>query len=472
VKGLASFERDLSTSVITDKDALVKFFDTYWDQIKNFHVKVTYSNLVDDETWSRILCRPARFLCSFNLQLQYYDDDNPSAIHQLFPSPDATPFSNVAPALHRFYHDPMTSISALRVPWLSQLRVLELNFTWTQRPRATTIQVLDLLENLHVLEVLKISAGYFSLSSSTDKPLHPIKLPRLHRLGIDCTSLDDCIYFLDHITPHQKCTLSLYSKGLIHFQLFEPPDEKSGEKVASLAEHFSMYAKCLDWHNTQVLSLGVSSNSLEFTTYGESWKDNSSFLDASDNFFIKLKVEIANSGSRDGVDFLPFLCSIPSSLLGFVKVFDLDFPHDNCFTHAPRPEFHDFLASFLSVETLIASNHTLSLLLKCFSTSAICFPSLHTLQMRQLENHRVPTIHDSIMDFLRRRREGARVIEVLDLTLAHDAYEHEFGFLEEMTGLKVRWGFLDEPVHEYVCGTGSPEVLDLAKCFYEGGRDI
>ena len=193
-----------------------------------------------------------------SLQLQYGDN----AIHQLFPSShnlNVTPFSNVAPALRRFYHDPTTSISALRTPWLSQLHVLELNFTSTQS--ATTIQVLDLLENLHILEVLKISTEYSSLSSSTGKCLRPIELPQLHLLGIECTDLDHCIYFLEHIIPQQKCTLSLYSKCLM---LSDIPDEKYAEEVASLAEHFSMYAKALDWHDARVLSLRVSSYLFEF----------------------------------------------------------------------------------------------------------------------------------------------------------------------------------------------------------------
>ena len=460
VKGLCSFQRDApETSIFTDKDALIKFFDTYWDQIKNLHVEVTYAHLVDDETWLRILRLPARFLCSFNLQLHYYDE----VTHQLFPSshnPDATLFSSVAPALRRFYHDPTISILALRPPWLSQLRVLELNFTQTQTPPTTIIQVLDLLENLHILEVLKISMGHSSPEPHTDKRLRPIEFPRLHRLSLKCTNLHDCIYFLEHITPRKGCSISLYSLGSM---FFEPTDEKCAEKVASLAEHFSIYAKGLDWHDAQVLSLRVSTHSFEFTTYSKSWKDNSDFLDSSDNFYIKLKVEIYNSGLRQGVDFLPFLCSIPSSLFDFIKLFDLDFPDDNCFTRAPRPQFHDFLASLLSVGTLIASNHTVFRLLQCSSKFTACFPSLHTLHMRHLENYGVSTFQNNIMDFLRWRTECARGIEVLDFTLSYDAYEHEFGFLEEMTGLKVRWGlqYLDEAVHEYVCGTGSPETLDL-----------
>ena len=42
--------------------ALVNFFDTYWDQIENLRVEVTYAHLVDDETWLRILCPPRDFL--------------------------------------------------------------------------------------------------------------------------------------------------------------------------------------------------------------------------------------------------------------------------------------------------------------------------------------------------------------------------------------------------------------------------
>jgi hypothetical protein len=75
--------------------------------------------------------------------------------------------------------------------------------------------VLDLLGNLHILEVLKISTGDSSLEPRPDKRLRPIELPRLHRLGLNCTELDDCIYFLEHIIPQQKCTLSLYSQKVV-----------------------------------------------------------------------------------------------------------------------------------------------------------------------------------------------------------------------------------------------------------------
>jgi hypothetical protein len=67
-----------------------------------------------------------------------------------------------------------------------------------------------------------------------------------------------------------------------------------------------------------------------------------------------------------------------------------------------------------------------------------------------------------IKDFLQWRKETDRAIEILDLTIAFDAFDHidEFGFLEEMTGLTVRWKYRDE-IHEYVCGTGSSQaVLD------------
>ena len=166
-------------------------------------------------------------------------------------NPDATPLPSVAPALRNFYHDLMISVSALRVgaPWLSQLRILELKFTPTQRPRATTIRVLYLLGNLHILEVLKISAERSSFSLSTNKRLRPIELPRLHRLGLDCEELDDYVYFLEHIIPRQKCTLSLYST-----RFFGPADEKYADKFASLAEHFSADAQALGWNGAQVLS--------------------------------------------------------------------------------------------------------------------------------------------------------------------------------------------------------------------------
>ena len=94
--------------------------------------------------------------------------------------------------------------------------------------------------------------------------------------------------------------------------------------------------------------------------------------------------------------------------------------------------FHDFLASLLSVNTLIASNNTIVHLLQYSRNSTAIFPSLHTLRMRQLEIQGVCTPHD-IKYFLQWRIETSRAIEILDLSLAHDAYEHEFGFLEEMT---------------------------------------
>jgi len=458
VKGVCSFAPEF-----TDTDALIKFFDTYWDQIKNLHVEVTYADQVDGEIWLKILCRPARFLCSLNLQFQQFPPPFPG-----FHNPGATWFPDIAPAspaLRRFYHHPMTYISSLRTPWLSQLRVLELKFMSTRRPRATTIWVLDSLENLHILEVLKISMRCPSPEPRPNKRLRSIKLPRLHRLSFDCEELDDSIYFLEHIIPQQKCALSLYSDR----SFADEPPQKYLDKFASLAEHFSVYAQALSWDDAQVLSLTLSSHSFAITIYGESWKDNSDFLHSSDNSHLKLKITPTNhTWPGDIVDFLPFLRSIPSSLLGVIKVFDLDIRHNNCFTPAPRPIFHDFLASLRSVESLIAANnYTIFSLLESASKSSAFFPSLHTLKMRQLKIYKVPAIH-TIMDFLRWRIKAGHAIEVLDLTLAQDAHMHQFMSLEEMTGLKVGWRFQGEPVHEYICGTGSPEKLDLQDKSDEG----
>jgi hypothetical protein len=71
VKGLCSFERDASACIHEIRTPSSSFSTPTWDQIKNLHVEVTYADQVDDETWLRILCRPAKFLCSFNLQFQY-----------------------------------------------------------------------------------------------------------------------------------------------------------------------------------------------------------------------------------------------------------------------------------------------------------------------------------------------------------------------------------------------------------------
>ncbi|KIM42135.1 hypothetical protein M413DRAFT_444602 [Hebeloma cylindrosporum] len=453
-RALLSVKGWVSWNALTDKDALINFFDTCWDRMKHFHVEVAYAALVGDETWLRILSRPATFLRSFKFQLQYYDSNE---VHQLFPSshnPEATPFSNVAPALRQFYQDPTTSISVLlRAPWLARLRVLELNFTSPQRPYATTIQVLDMLENLHLLEALSISARYLSQSSSTDSRPRQIKLPRLHHLGVAGRGLDNCIYFLDHITPQRKCTLSLHSETN---PSLGPADEIGyGEKVDSLAKHFSVYAKALDWHNAQALTLSLSNQSVYATIHGKSCNVNSRFLDPPDNFHMKFRVEqILDSKSRD---FLPFLRSIPSSILGILKVLDL-----HGLISSPHPQLHDFLTSLLSVETLITSNYAISRLLESSRNYSACFPSLNTLKLREFDNNRygVSTNQDTVMDFLQWRTEGGRAIEILDLTLFPDACDQDFGFLEKVTGLRVRWRSRDGPVHEYVCGSGSPEMLD------------
>jgi hypothetical protein len=75
----------------------------------------------------------------------------------------------------------------------------------------TVTQVLDFLGDLHVLEVLNISAWRWGLSASCDNRLRPVQLPRLLRLGLGLkiTTFEDCIYFLGHIIPRQGCSLSL-----------------------------------------------------------------------------------------------------------------------------------------------------------------------------------------------------------------------------------------------------------------------
>ena len=138
-----------------------------------------------------------------------------------------------------------------------------------------------------------------------------------------------------------------------------PRDESYLSKLALLAEHFSVYAQALSCHDAQVLSLRLSSHSFGLAIYGKSWKDNSDFLHSSDNVHLKLDITPTYhvSGPGNIVDFFPFLRSVPSSVLGVLKVFDLDIRHNNCFTPALRPEFHNFLTSLLSVESLIAANN-------------------------------------------------------------------------------------------------------------------
>jgi len=61
------------------------------------------------------------------------------------------------------------------------------------------------------------------------------------------------------MTASTSSSTSFLSKNahylFIHsIRLFGPPNDKYGNRLASLAEHFSVYAQVLGWHDAQVLS--------------------------------------------------------------------------------------------------------------------------------------------------------------------------------------------------------------------------
>ncbi|KAF4611989.1 hypothetical protein D9613_004446 [Agrocybe pediades] len=100
--------------------------------------------------------------------------------------------------------------------------------------------------------------------------------------------------------------------------------------------------------------------------------------------------------------------------------------------------------------------------------SATLFPALTTLEIAcppmrgRAPDEEEPAHHE----FLKLRRQIGRPISVLDLSTLSDEVG-DMSYLEEHTGLLVRWKTDDGRTREYICGEGHPERL----CFSGASLD-
>ncbi|KAF4613360.1 hypothetical protein D9613_010849 [Agrocybe pediades] len=154
---------------------------------------------------------------------------------------------------------------------------------------------------------------------------------------------------------------------------------------------------------------------------------------------------------------------VNSACFSHIVMLDLEISSDYSFDDPANVAITATLAAFTNVKTLLASEHTLRLLLKQPSITSTLFPALFTLQISYPQS-RKPGQEESSepphQRFLKLRRAVGRPISVLELkTGSVPCRAGNMEYLEEHAGLLVKWSSKRVGITEYVCGSGHPARL-------------
>ncbi|KAF4613063.1 hypothetical protein D9613_010810 [Agrocybe pediades] len=116
------------------------------------------------------------------------------------------------------------------------------------------------------------------------------------------------------------------------------------------------------------------------------------------------------------------------------------------------------LRAFPSVTTLKTTDRVLGLLLENHSITATLFPALVTLNTRDPEGFQPGKEEPAQHRFLKLRKAVGRPVSVLELSFLFGNIP-DMDYLEEHTGLLVKWSSRLNGDGEYRCGDGGQEVL-------------
>ncbi|KDR76937.1 hypothetical protein GALMADRAFT_420002 [Galerina marginata CBS 339.88] len=330
-----------------------------------------------------------------------------------------------------------------RAPWLSNLRSMTLSSPLTIAEMFDTLRMAILLEEL-VVENIPFHVMIQETSAIPGIP--HISLPRLNRLHLS-GPINACHSFLGNISPAAGCHLRAEI-----YQLNTTPDfPSSNEVVNDLSRRILLHWKNLcSVHRPTYLK--VISNHHELYL-------SDSFTKHDSPFYISI---VRLLGLR--ISLLTELST--SSCMSFIQTLHLNI--GDISLDLVRP-WISLLPSLCSVTELEVNDRTLQFILQYFPDSSLLFPVLHTVrvsQMLMLEGHSQYPF-GPYFPFLRTRKAAGSPILVFDLTQTCCPYDMDF--LEELTGLLVRW--VDKgTVQEYKCGSGQSGVLQFEWAQYRSSE--
>ncbi|KDR69409.1 hypothetical protein GALMADRAFT_255896 [Galerina marginata CBS 339.88] len=394
--------------------------------------QVLYSNL------SQCLQHPAPSLEVFVFHLIF----TPRNTEILEPLPIPL-FSNFAPSLRYFRLAPLRLGAFIEAPFIAQLRKLDFS------NRDITIhQLANILNRTHFLEEVRDVRLIMTTDTGGISSFHvpEIILPHLRHISLEASNISAWLAVMSNITPAPQCELHTALVDLPHRSL-EATD------VLGISRILSFYSE----------------------RYPSSQSPPAVFLHVGKS---KIRLRLSYDSLVDTPDIHSFVLETPgalpthtaSILIRSLRAYDFRSTislnlgisiSNECDLEPTDSNFIEFVSSLASVESLTTDLSTIQFLLYLGELPALALipahanilPSMRTLMLPYSTD---PTISQVLTAFISWREKIGFPIEVLDVTPKFlDFSSRDFRFLEQFTGLKVKYHET-----EYVCGSSNPEVLD------------
>ncbi|KAF9556087.1 hypothetical protein CPC08DRAFT_752711 [Agrocybe pediades] len=276
-------------------------------------------------------------------------------------------------------------------------------------------------------------------------PARKVVLPNLRMLETNGDALN-ATPILQWVAPSSDCCLSTWGRLRTPIQADEEYEQYESAVKSYVVPYFSL-------HPPSILRLHLGTGNLILE---DALRSPKHLIRRPRHFYIMLDTHSLPSSLL-----VKELVSSKWSSLVSKLVLSVDFIDATAYNPL-RASYIYVLQAFSSpsITTLHTGDSDLFRLLEIVGPDILSslFPNLITLGLKFLSKSRGPETEFPHQQFLRLRRETGRPISVLDLSDLWDK-KKDMGYLEEHTGLLVRWKAEDGRVDEYVCGEGHPERL-------------
>ncbi|KDR71302.1 hypothetical protein GALMADRAFT_143996 [Galerina marginata CBS 339.88] len=444
----------VSGYILSGQNDIQLFFhhllSNHWSRIRELDVSLSTDPL-DSSLLDIFWNHPAPNLERFSLKYHPSVGYTPPQVAEHLP---LSLFAGKAPLL-RSFHSRLLEFDH-RASWIPQLRSVTLSHP------LTVTDFSALLSRTPHLEDLTIECGTPEVVPPPPPPMYgqdnKIILPQLHSIQIE-HSLKNTVSILKQIVPALRCDLALttfdFSQG-----------DVSMDDFASLLPIVSRFAESC-FASTVVMELTIEIQSRIFTAFPWIFRDARTPSRRRVTKPFSMQGEAKRSHPQF---FIHIIChprlptGSPTLLLPMfsgcrldtVTIFDLILG-TTCDLQPQDPDVCELILALKSVKELTTSHYGLKLLITVSLDTAHTFPSLKILKLHYLAAA-TSEYPDTLLLFMSRRRDAGVPVVILDISHRTAKRGMGFGFLDVVHGLKVVWGA--DNGKEYVCGSGTPEVLD------------
>lgn len=419
-----------------------------WQRIKRLDVIVIRGQHLKRGTWD-VLFRASTELEIIRLQVQQGEEWYPRSR----PNDEHHPpiFADTAPLLLEFsIQEAPVEWFSLQAPWLNQLHSLTLSTPFA----FNATEVLMTLARIPALEYLVLD----NVLPPTKEQRQAISLPHLHTLHIS-KDFTTSLFLLRWIVPSVGSTLILYTYEYPY--IFDQDIHNFCKEITRYINNFfgcAPFARSLILEPTERL----------FKIVG--WRSSNGIESSPDHQDFSISIA---GGNNLGTKLPPLgpqklLASLTACRFTHITTFEFQ-PKKSPSFMAMQPSLIAFLLSLHSVDHLVVLPHALAVLLDLQeSIYDTIFPALRMLQLRIEANYSHTTIQvtDPVSRFLKWRIMVGKPLGAFDVSEYNLSNKWlDWTTLDDIEGLKVTLRRDKDGVEGYVCGTGTPERLNLRKGF-------